>query len=254
MKVEKKVLIITGGSRGIGASISIKAAQMGYSVCVNYEKSYKKANQVVEEINSNGGEAITVQADISSAKEVEHLFTTVETKLGTLRALVNNAGISGPRTKLIDLEASEMKRVFKVNLFGSFYCAKEAVQRMSLSNRGKGGAIVNISSQAAEFGGNGLSPYAASKAAINNFTIALSREVAIEGIRVNAIGPTYTKTRLVKNLSEDPNKLNFIIERTPLGRLAEVSEMAGGILFLASDASSMVTGHTLMIDGGWSSN
>ena len=248
MKVEKKVLIITGGSRGIGASISIKAAQMGYSVCVNYEKSYKKANQVVEEINSNGGEAIAVQADISSAKEVEHLFTTVETKLGTLSGLVNNAGISGPRTKLIDLEASEMKRVFKVNLFGSFYCAKEAVQRMSLSNGGKGGAIVNISSQAAEFGGNGLSPYAASKAAINNFTIALSREVAIEGIRVNAVSPGIIETD--QHDFSDELLFKNIKKEIPLGRLGKPQEVASAVVWLLSDKAAYVTGAVLPVAGG----
>ena len=191
---DKKILVVTGGSRGIGASTCIKAAQMGYSVCVNFEKNSNNANQIVKQILSEGGRAIAVQANISSSTEVERLFKTVDAELGSPSALVNNAGISGPRSKFIDLDVSVIKHIFEVNLLGYFHCAREAVKRMSLSRGGTGGTIVNISSQAAKFGGNGLIPYAASKAAINNFTLALAKEVALEGVRVNAVSPGIIET------------------------------------------------------------
>jgi len=248
MKAAKKVLIVTGGSRGIGAATSLRAAQIGYSVCINYEKSSKNANQVVREINSKGGKAIAVQADISSAKEVERLFKTTEIELGALSALVNNAGISGPRSKLIDLNISEIKHIFEVNLLGYFYCAKEAIKRMSRSSGGQGGAIVNISSQAAKFGGNGLTPYAASKAAINNFTLSLSREVALEGIRVNAVSPGIIETD--QHDFSNEAVLNNIKKKIPVGRLGTPQEVANAILWLLSDKAAYVTGALLPVTGG----
>ena len=248
MKAAKKVLIVTGGSRGIGAATSLRAAQIGYSVCINYEKSSKNANQVVREINFKGGKAIAVQADISSAKEVERLFKTTEIELGALSALVNNAGISGPRSKLIDLNISEIKHIFEVNLLGYFYCAKEAIKRMSRSSGGQGGAIVNISSQAAKFGGNGLTPYAASKAAINNFTLSLSREVALEGIRVNAVSPGIIETD--QHDFSNEAVLNNIKKEIPVGRLGTPQEVANAILWLLSDKAAYVTGALLPVTGG----
>lgn len=248
MKPEKKVLIVTGGSRGIGASIATKAAKMGYSVCVNYRKNSEQANQIVEEINSKGGEAIAVQADISSIKEVESLFRTAEIELGTLSALVNNAGISGPRSKLIDLDPAEMKHIFEVNLLGYFYCAKEAVKRMSSSCSGQGGAIVNISSQAAEFGGSNLTAYAASKAAINNFTLALSKEVALEGIRVNAVSPGIIETD--QHDFSDELVFKNIKKEIPIGRLGTPQEVACAVLWLLSDKAAYVTGTVLPVAGG----
>jgi len=248
MKAAKKVLIVTGGSRGIGAATSLRAAQIGYSVCINYEKSSKNANQVVREINFKGGKAIAVQADISSAKEVERLFKTTEIELGALSALVNNAGISGPRSKLIDLNISEIKHIFEVNLLGYFYCAKEAIKRMSRSSGGQGGAIVNISSQAAKYGGNGLTPYAASKAAINNFTLSLSREVALEGIRVNAVSPGIIETD--QHDFSNEAVLNNIKKKIPVGRLGTPQEVANAILWLLSDKAAYVTGALLPVTGG----
>ena len=248
MKPGKKVLIVTGGSRGIGASIATKAAKMGYSVCVNYRKKSEEANQIVEEINSKGGEAIAVQADISSIKEVESLFRTAEIELGTLSALVNNAGISGPRAKLIDLDPAEMKHIFEVNLLGYFYCTKEAVKRMSSSCRGQGGAIVNISSQAAEFGGSNLTAYAASKAAINNFTLALSKEVALEGIRVNAVSPGIIETD--QHDFSDELVFKNIKKEIPIGRLGTPQEVACAVLWLLSDKAAYVTGTILPVAGG----
>ena len=248
MKAAKKVLIVTGGNRGIGAATSLRAAQIGYSVCINYEKSSKNANQVVREINSNGGKAIAVQADISSAKEVERLFKTTEIELGALSALVNNAGISGSRSKLIDLDISEIKHIFEVNLLGYFYCAKEAIKRMSRSSGGQGGAIVNISSQAAKFGGNGLTPYAASKAAINNFTLSLSREVALEGIRVNAVSPGIIETD--QHDFSNEAVLNNKKKEIPAGRLGTPQEVANAILWLLSDKAAYVTGALLPVTGG----
>ena len=248
MKAAKKVLIVTGGSRGIGAATSLRAAQIGYSVCINYEKSSKNANQVVREINFKGGKAIAVQADISSAKEVERLFKTTEIELGALSALVNNAGISGPRSKLIDLNISEIKHIFEVNLLGYFYCAKEAIKRMSRSSGGQGGAIVNISSQAAKYGGNGLTPYAASKAAINNFTLSLSREVALEGIRVNAVSPGIIETD--QHDFSNESVLNNKKKEIPVGRLGTPQEVANAILWLLSDKAAYVTGALLPVTGG----
>ena len=248
MKAAKKVLIVTGGSRGIGAATSLRAAQIGYSVCINYEKSSKNANQVVREINSKGGKAIAVQADISSSKDVERLFKTAELELGNLSALVNNAGISGPRSQLIDLDVSEIKHIFEVNLLGYFYCAKEAVKRMSRANGGKGGAIVNISSQAGQFGGNGLTPYAASKAAINNFTLGLSREVALEGIRVNAVSPGIIETD--QHDFSNEAVLNNIKKEIPVGRLGTPQEVANAILWLLSDKAAYVNGALLPVAGG----
>jgi len=248
MKAAKKVLIVTGGSRGIGAATSLRAAQIGYSVCINYEKSSKNANQVVREINFKGGKAIAVQADISSAKEVERLFKTTEIELGALSALVNNAGISGSRSKLIDLDISEIKHIFEVNLLGYFYCAKEAIKRMSRSSGGQGGAIVNISSQAAKYGGNGLTPYAASKAAINNFTLSLSREVALEGIRVNAVSPGIIETD--QHDFSNEAVLNNKKKEIPAGRLGTPQEVANAILWLLSDKAAYVTGALLPVTGG----
>jgi len=248
MKPEKKVLIVTGGSRGIGASIATKAAKMGYSVCINYRKNSEGANQIVEEINSKGGEAIAVQADISSIKEVESLFRTAEIELGTLSALVNNAGISGPRSKLRDLDPAEMKHIFEVNLLGHFYCAKEAVKRMSSSCSGQGGAIVNISSQAAKFGGSNLTAYAASKAAINNFTLALSKEVALEGIRVNAVSPGIIETD--QHDFSDELVFKNIKKEIPIGRLGTPQEVACAVLWLLSDKAAYVTGTVLPVAGG----
>ena len=248
MKPEKKVLIVTGGSRGIGASIATKAAKMGYSVCVNYRKNSEEANQIVEEINSKGGEAIAVQADISSIKEVESLFRTAEIELGTLSALVNNAGISGPRSKLSDLDPAEMKHIFEVNLLGYFYCTKEAVKRMSSSCSGQGGAIVNISSQAAKFGGSNLTAYAASKAAINSFTFALSKEVALEGIRINAVSPGIIETD--QHDFSDELVFKNIKKEIPIGRLGTPQEVACAVLWLLSDKAAYVTGTVLPVAGG----
>ena len=217
-------------------------------MCINYEKSSKNANQVVREINFKGGKAIAVQADISSAKEVERLFKTTEIELGALSALVNNAGISGSRSKLIDLDISEIKHIFEVNLLGYFYCAKEAIKRMSRSSGGQGGAIVNISSQAAKFGGNGLTPYAASKAAINNFTLSLSREVALEGIRVNAVSPGIIETD--QHDFSNEAVLNNKKKEIPVGRLGTPQEVANAILWLLSDKAAYVTGALLPVTGG----
>ena len=244
----KKALIVTGGSRGIGAATAIKASQMGYSVCVNYEKSSEKADKIVGQIHSQGGKAIAVQADISSAVEVKRLFATVDDELGPLAALVNNAGISGPRSKLVDLDLAVIKQVLEVNLLGNFYCAKEAIQRMSFSKGGNGGAIVNISSQAAQFGGNGLTPYAASKAAISNLTLALSKEGASEGVRVNAVSPGIIETD--QHDFSDSLAREKTIDQIPLGRVGKPEEVATAVLWLLSDEASYITGAVLPVAGG----
>jgi NAD(P)-dependent dehydrogenase (short-subunit alcohol dehydrogenase family) len=244
----KKALIVTGGSRGIGAATSIKAAQMGYSVCVNYAKNSEQAENVVRQIHAQGGKAIAVQADISSAVEVERLFMVVDGELGELGGLVNNAGISGARAKLLDLDIVAIKHIFEVNLLGYFYCAKEALKRMSLSRGGGGGAIVNVSSQAAQFGGNGLTPYAASKAAINNFTMALSKEVGGDGVRVNAVSPGIIETD--QHDFSDNLVRKKIAEQIPLGRVGTPDDVATAILWLLSVEADYLTGVILPVSGG----
>ena len=244
------VLIVTGGSRGIGAATALIAGRNGYAVCVNYLKNEKAAEKIVNEINSNGGRAIAVCADISLEEEVVDLFQTVDVQLGTVSALVNNAGILETQMRIADMDAARLNRVFLTNITGSFLCAREAVKRMSRKNGGNGGAIVNVSSAAARLGSPGeYVDYAASKGAIDTFTIGLAREVAEEGIRVNAVRPGIIDTDIHASGGE-PGRVDRIKGTIPMKRGGSPEEVARAIMWLLSGESSYTTGALLDVSGG----
>ncbi len=239
-------LIITGGGRGIGAAIARLAAQRGYAVCVNYARNQAAAEAVAAEIKSGGGTAFAVQADVADEKDVARLFDAAEKAYGPVRYLVNNAGITGRIGKFADLEVSVMRDVFETNVVGSMLCAREFVRRCAGS-----GAIVNVSSTAATTGSPGeYVHYAASKAAIDSFTIGLAKEMAPQGIRVNALAPGATLTD-IHAAGGEPGRPDRIKGRIPMGRLAEADEIAPAILWLLSDEASYVTGAVLRAGGGF---
>ena len=244
------VLIVTGGSRGIGAATALIAGRNGYAVCVNYLKNEEAAEKIVNEINSNGGRAIAVCADISLEEEVVDLFQTVDVQLGTVSALVNNAGILETQMRIADMDAARLNRVFLTNIAGPFLCAREAVKRMSRKNGGNGGAIVNVSSAAARLGSPGeYVDYAASKGAIDTFTIGLAREVAEEGIRVNAVRPGIIETDIHASGGE-PGRVDRIKGTIPMKRGGSPEEVARAIMWLLSVESSYTTGALLDVSGG----
>ena len=244
------VLIVTGGSRGIGAATALIAGRNGYAVCVNYLKNEEAAEKIVNEINSNGGRAIAVCADISLEEEVVDLFQTVDVQLGTVSALVNNAGILETQMRIADMDAARLNRVFLTNIAGPFLCAREAVKRMSRKNGGNGGAIVNVSSAAARLGSPGeYVDYAASKGAIDTFTIGLAREVAEEGIRVNAVRPGIIDTDIHASGGE-PGRVDRIKGTIPMKRGGSPEEVARAIMWLLSGESSYTTGALLDVSGG----
>lgn len=248
MNSKDRVLLVTGASRGIGAATALLAASRGYAVCVNFIGNEVQAQKIVQQIQSDGGKALAVQADVSDPEAVRRLFDQVEDNLGRLDGLVNNAGISGPRSKLSEMSHEDVQRVLAVNLLGSFYCAQEAVKRMARSSGGNGGGIVNLSSQAAISGGFNISPYAASKAAINNFTVALSKEVGGEGIRVNAVSPGIIATD--QNDPSESGLRDKIAREVPLGRAGTPLEVAEVILWLLSEKASYINGSVIPISGG----
>jgi len=246
----KKVMIVTGGSRGIGAATAKLAASRGYQVCVNFHKNEAAANQVVDYITAAGGAAIAVQADVSDESDVKRLFSSVDEKLGPITALVNNAGILEQQMRVEAINAARLKRIFEANVVGSFLCAREAVKRMSEKHGGQGGAIVNVSSAAARLGAAGeYVDYAASKGAIDTFTIGLSREVAEEGIRVNAVRPAFIYTDMHADGGE-PGRVDRIAESLPMKRGGHPSEVANAILWLLSDEASYTTGTFIDLAGG----
>jgi NAD(P)-dependent dehydrogenase (short-subunit alcohol dehydrogenase family) len=243
-----KVMIVTGGSRGIGAATALLAARRGYAVAVNYLRNGEAAERVVEEIGK--GKAIAVAGDVASEADVVRLFKTVDDKLGGVTALVNNAGIVDRGSRVEAMSAERIQRMLAVNVTGSFLCAREAVKRMSTRHGGNGGAIVNISSVAARLGGPGeYVDYAASKGAIDTFTIGLAREVGAEGIRVNAVRPGVIRTE-IHLTSGDPGRVTRIGDTAPLKRAGEPDEIARTIVWLASDEASYITGALLDVSGG----
>ncbi len=246
----KKIILITGASRGIGAATARLAALRGYAVCVNYLTSSAAANAIVEEINAGGGRAIAVAADVSEESEVVRLFNTIDAQLGTLDALVNNAGILDRQMRVDEMDAARMNRIFKVNITGCFLCCREAVKRMSTRYAGRGGVIVNVSSTASRLGSAGeYVDYAASKGAIDTLTIGLAREVADEGIRVNAVRPGLIQTDLHASGGE-PGRVDRLRSSIPLGRAGQPEEIATAILWLLSTESSYATGSFLDLSGG----
>lgn len=248
-KKSGQVLIVTGGSRGIGAAVSRLAAQRGYTVVVNYVRDGAAAQAVVDEIRAGGGSASSVQADVAHEADVLRLFAAADA-LGPLAGLVNNGGIAGGLSRVDSLTAQTLKTVLAVNVEGPFLCAREAVRRMSTRHGGTGGAIVNMSSQAARIGGGGeWVHYAASKAAIDTMTIGLAREVADEGIRVNAVSPGLIETEIhAANGSAD--RLTRLAPNVPMKRAGTVQEVAESVLWLLSNAASYVTGAIVPVSGG----
>lgn len=239
----KKILLVTGGSRGIGAATAFLAAKEGFAVGVNYRDNRAAADKIVHTIVQNGGEAIALPADISQEKEVLAMFEELDRTLGPLTALVNNAGIVAEGMPLTDMSAERIRRVFEVNVLGTFLCAREAVRRMAAHS---GGAIVNISSLASKFG----SPfeyvdYAASKGAIDTFTIGLAKETAAQGIRVNAVRPGYIDTEI-----HAPGRMERLVGSVPMGRIGRVEEIAETILWLLSEKASYTTGALIDVAGG----
>jgi NAD(P)-dependent dehydrogenase (short-subunit alcohol dehydrogenase family) len=241
-----KVLLVTGAGRGIGAAIARAAGKQGYRVAVNYGRSKDAAESVVRDIQAGGGEAVALQGDIGSERDIVALFQALDRTYGRLDALVNNAGIIGPRGRVDGLEAQPIADLLAVNVTGVFLCAREAVRRMSTAHGGKGGAIVNIGSAATRLGAAGeYVPYAASKAAINTMTIGLAKEVAREGIRVNTVEPGLIVTEI-----HHEGRLEKLGPTVPMGRVAQPEEVAGPVLFLLSDAASYITGSIVTVTGG----
>ena len=245
-----KVIVVTGASRGIGAATALAAGKAGYRVVVNFTKRREEADGVVRELGKLGATAIAVQADVAIEADVARLFAEADRRFGRLDALVNNAGVVGRSSRFVDLAAADLERVFAINVFGSFFCAREAVKRMSTASGGRGGAIVNISSGAATLGSPGeFIHYAASKGAINTFTIGLAKEVAREGIRVSAIEPGMVDTEM-QVASGDTGRMARIVPTVPMVRAAAAAEIAGPVMFLLSEAASYMTGAILRVAGG----
>ena len=247
------VLVVTGSSRGIGAEIARAAAQEGWQVCINYARSESEANDVVEQISADGGRAIAVQADVGNDEQVAAMFERVDRELGPVSGLVNNAGINGGSCRVDELDAEVSLNLFRTNILGCFLCAKHAIRRMARRYGGEGGSIVNVSSAASKHGGPfTYIDYAASKGAVDTFTVGLAKEQADQGIRVNTLRPGATMTELsVEWANANPEWLKCVMDQVPLGRPAEVPEIANVALFLLSDKSSYVTGATIDACGGW---
>ena len=246
----KKILLITGGSRGIGAATARLAAARGYDVCVNYRRNRDAADGVVSQIRAAGARALAVAADVSLEDDVRRLFDVCDTSFGRLDALVNNAGVLETQMRLDAMDAARISRVLATNVVGPFICARDAVKRMSKKYGGQGGAIVNVSSGAARLGSPGeYIDYAASKGALNSMTLGLSREVAEEGIRVNAVLAGHIYTELHASGGE-PNRLERVRDQVPMKRGGTADEVANAILWLLSDEASYVTGSLLDVAGG----
>ncbi|MES1190905.1 MAG: SDR family oxidoreductase [Steroidobacter sp.] len=244
------VILITGASRGIGAATARLAAQRGHAVCINYKSHAVAAHALVDEIEAAGGRAIAMAADVSIESDVIRLFETCEANLGPMTALVNNAGILETQTRLINIDSARLERIFATNVIGSFICAREAVKRMSTKRGGRGGAIVNVSSGASRLGSpNEYIDYAASKGAIDTLTTGLSKEVADEGIRVNAVRPGFIYTEMHASGGE-PGRVERIKELVPMKRGGTAEEVAQAILWLLSDEASYVTGAFIDVTGG----
>lgn len=246
----RPVLIITGASRGIGAATAHLAAARGYHVCVNYLRQHPAAEAVVNAIREKGGTAVAIQADVSSESDVVRLFDSATHQLGPITALVNNVGIVECQSRLENIDAARLHRVFAANVFGSFLCAREAVRRMSTRHGGHGGSIVNVSSGAARIGSpNEYIDYAATKGAIDTLTLGLAKEVAEEKIRVNAVRPGHIYTEL-HALGGEPNRVDRVKAGVPMQRGGQPEEIANAILWLLSAEASYVTGAILDVTGG----
>jgi NAD(P)-dependent dehydrogenase (short-subunit alcohol dehydrogenase family) len=245
-------LLITGGARGIGAATAKLAAAQGYAVAINYERAGERALALAAEIAAGGGEAIAVQADVAQQDQVRRMFEEVDRRLGRVSALVNSAGINGgPETPVAELEQASLERLMAVNVIGTMLCCREGVRRMSTARGGAGGAIINVSSMAATIGGrDGRTAYAASKGAIDSFTIGLAKEVGREGIRVNALRPGMTLTDMTDQVRQNTDIRARIAATIAMNRCAQPEEMARPILWLLSDEASFISGALLDGSGG----
>jgi NAD(P)-dependent dehydrogenase (short-subunit alcohol dehydrogenase family) len=245
-----KVMIVTGAGRGIGAATARLAAGQGYSVCVNYLRDASSAEKLVAGIKRAGQEAIAVKGDVASEADVLKIFAETDRRLGRISALVNNAGIVDRTARVEQMTPERLARMFAVNVTGSFLCAREAIRRMSTRHGGRGGAIVNVSSIASRLGGAGeYVDYAASKGAIDTFTLGLAKEAGPDGIRVNAVRPGVIRTG-IHALSSDANRVERIGASAPLQRPGEPEEVARAILWLLSDEASYTTGALVDVGGG----
>ena len=241
-----KILLVTGGGRGIGAACVRLAARQGYDIAVNYKSNAEAADRMVDEVRATGRRAIAVQGDMGCEDEVARAFESVDRELGRLTHLVYNSGITGKASRVEAVSAATLRDVFEVNVFGAFYCARAAISRMSTRHGGPGGAIVLISSGATTLGGAGEYVwYAASKGAIDSMTYGLGRELASEGIRVNAVAPGLIDTEI-----HAPGRLERLQSMVPMGRVGTAEEAAQNVLFLLSDAASYVTASVLRVGGG----
>jgi NAD(P)-dependent dehydrogenase (short-subunit alcohol dehydrogenase family) len=246
----QQIIVITGGSRGIGAAIALLAAQQGYAVCISYLHHRAAADAVVAAITAKGGVGMAVQADVAVEQDVVRLFERVDATLGRLTALVNNAGILDRQMRVQDMDAQRITRILATNVVGSFICAREAVRRMSTRNAGQGGAIVNISSRASRLGAPGeYVDYAASKAAIDTLTIGLAKEVAAEGIRVNAVSPGVIDTEIHASGGE-PGRVARVKDAIPMKRAGHPDEVAKAVLWLLSEGAAYTTGASIDVAGG----
>ncbi len=242
----ERVLIVTGGGRGIGAATARLAAREGYAVGVNYRADREAAQAVVADIEAGGGRALALAGDVAREADVIALFDAVARELGPVTALVNNAGITGSAGRLENVSVDTLRRVLEVNVLGAMLCAREAVRRMSTRRGGRGGAVVNVSSAAATLGSPGEYVwYAASKAAVDGLTLGLAREVAGEGIRVNAVSPGLVATDI-----HGPGRLERLTPQVPMARVGTAEEVAQAILWLLSDAASYCAGANVRLGGG----
>lgn len=246
----KGTVVVTGGGRGIGAATAKLAALRGYSVAINYLHDEASAESVVEGIRASGREALAVRADVSRGSDVKQLFEAIDRAFGAPSVLVNNAGIVDEKARVDEIREERLQRMFGINVIGSMLCAAEAVQRMSTRNGGSGGSIVNVSSAAARLGSPGeFVDYAASKAAIDTFTLGLAKEVASEGIRVNAVRPGIITTDIHAS-GGDPTRAERMAPELPMRRAGTPDEVARAILWLASSDASYCTGSILDVAGG----
>lgn len=246
----KGIIIITGSSRGIGAATALLASAAGYTVCVNYHTNHEAAHAVVNKIISSGGKAFAIQANVGVQEDIIKLFNEVDKQSEPLTALVNNAGILLHQSLVSSMDAERLHHIFSVNAIGPFLCSREAVKRMSTKNGGKGGAIVNVSSTAIKQGGaSAYVDYAASKGALEILTIGLAKEVAAEGIRVNAVRPGIVYTDIHASGGE-PDRVNQVSHTIPMGRVGNPEEIGKAIMWLLSNEASYSTGAILDVSGG----